>query len=192
MKDKKNNIDDKTSDNQNSFEKEVYNPRDRENFNKYYDIQRKTSSKKSIVGVAFTIIYICALFVMMFLNPIIFLILFFVGIILLLVYNAILKSVEKKRQEKNDKFMIENIDQLKVYDATVRLITASVIVGGKKNQKSYGHTIYCEVNGKYLKKNTEVEYSKDMPIKIYMHDKIPNYFLTEEEYLHAKMKINNK
>ena len=113
-----------------------------------------------------------------------------VGAIVAFITIAIGKAI----QEKHKKFMIANIDQLKEYKAKIVMITATASVKTRKNKLEAGLRMYCEVNGKAYSRliDGNYNYSKDTEIKVYMHDKIKNFFLTEEEYLHAKMQLENK
>lgn len=171
------------------LENNVYNPYDKEQSKKLYEIQLKMNPKKAKASLIFAIVYMVILFFMAIFNVVIFLILFFGGIFIFIPASFISAGVKNEKQNKYKKFMLENIEQLKEYNAKIVLITAIATVKNKKKTKSVGFKIYCEVDGKYYERLIEgnYNYSVGMEIKIYMHDKVPNFFLTEEEYLHSKM-----
>lgn len=171
-----------------NIENNVYNPNNREDTKKYYKNIFKSHPVKASLGLIFAILYMSILAIALFSsNLILFLALFFGIIIIGILGNFISMVIENKKQERYKTFMLKNIDQLKEYKAKIVMITAKTTVETQKNKKSFGFKIYCEVNGKLYERSVDGNYSKDMEIKIYVHDKIPKFFLTEEEYLHAKM-----
>ena len=178
-----------------SIESNVFNPDNKEETKQYYKTMfRHHKLFINILRFTFAMLFFIVLLTAFFYRPDIFVVLLLGMTIVGAIVGFITIAIGNAIQEKHKKFMSKNIDQLKEYKAKIVMITAFATLKTINKKVAAGLKMYCEVNGKVYSRliDGNHNYSKDTEIKVYMHDKIKNFFLTEEEYLHAKMQLENK
>ena len=180
-------MEDKNLDNQNKKEKNKSLFTD--NTKLYFKIKYSMAPAKLILSFVIPFLYIAGLVVTFILFYRLFIVLVIYGLIFLFVFSVKSTAVFSKKQEKSREYLIKHLSELKEYDAKVAMITSTFAMQIKNYFALIGRVIYCEVNGKYIKRNIPFNYQQNESIKIYMHDSITNYFLTEQEYLHPDMTL---